>query len=104
MATRRRRLRSLLAAVVAFAVLTLVVLWLYYPVRPHSARGWLLLYAVGLPTLVVLEWLGDLILNSRWLNRLPRAARIALGVPAVLLLICVGSVLIWVGGWIIRVV
>jgi hypothetical protein len=103
MATHRRRLRSLLAAVVAFAVFTVIVLWLYYPVRPHSAKGWLILYALGIPTWVVMDWLGDSILNSKWLNRLPRAARIALGVPAVLILISIGSVLIFVGAWIIRI-
>ncbi len=78
------------------------LLYLYYPAKPHSMLGWLALFAVGLPTWAFLEWLGDVVLNSKWFDRLSSASRIALGVPAVLVLACLGGALIALGGLIIK--
>ena len=102
MAALPRRLRSVAVGVLAIAFFGGALLYLYYPAEPHSALGWLALFAVGLPTWAFLEWLGNVVLNNRWFNRLSSAARIALGVPAVLVLTCVGGALIILGGLIIR--
>ena len=102
MAAPPRRLRSLAAGLLAIAFFGGALLYLYYPAKPHSVLGWLALFAVGLPTWAFLEWLGDVVLNNKRFNRLSSASRIALGVPAVLVLTCLGGALIVLGGLIIK--
>ena len=102
MAALTRRLRYAAVGVLAIAFFGGALLYLYYPAKPHSVLGWLVLFAVGLPTWAFLEWLGDAVLNNQWFGRLSSPARIALGVPAVLVLTAVGSALIILGGLIIR--
>ena len=78
------------------------LLYLYYPAKPHSLLGWLVLFAVGLPTWAFLEWLGNVVLTNKWFDRFSSAGRIALGVPVLLVLTCLAGGLIFLGGLIIR--
>src|SRR5262245_2574747 len=105
MAAFSRRTRSILAAVVAFFVLLgLMELYLWRPVGPRTLRGWVAWVAIGLPAWLLLEWIGDVTLNSRWFDRLGRFGRIALGVPVFLVFISLTGALIWIGARIFELI
>jgi hypothetical protein len=95
--------RSGLLAAVLLAILLLgcILLWLYYPVRPRSAVGWILMFAIGVPTLAFSEWLAEAVLGAKIFRRLSSGARIALGVPVFLALLIVIAVIIWLGGMVL---
>jgi hypothetical protein len=70
------------------------LIFLYYPAVPTSTLGWAILIFLGIPAWLFLEWLGELVLGMRFFSRLSRAARIAIAVPVVILLIAVGMLLL----------
>ena len=78
-----------------------MLVWLYYPTIPNSVLGWGLLFVLGIPTWMLLEWLGGVVLGAAFFSRLSSFGRIALGVPVLLLLTAFAAVVIWVGQWII---
>lgn len=80
---------------VALALVVCLLLWLYYPVVPRSVLGWVLLFVVGIPTWVFLEWLGERVFSARIFSRLGRGARIALAVPVMILLLIVAGCIIY---------
>ncbi len=84
---------SLLALVLAVGAL----LWIYYPVVPKTVLGWVLLFAIGIPSWLFLEWLADRVLGARVFSRMGRASRIALGVPVMIILMIVAALVISLG-------
>ena len=74
-----------------------VLLWLYYPTIPRSVLGWVLLFVIGIPTWLLLEWLGQRILEARFFSRMKRATRIALAVPILILFIILAAYIIHLG-------
>ncbi len=82
-------------------LITVMLVWLYYPVLPKSALGWGLLFAIGIPTWLLLEWLGGVVLGAKVFSRLSSFGRIALAVPALLVLIVFAAAVIWLGQWVI---
>src|SRR5215475_14611521 len=105
MAALSRRTRSRLAAVVAFLLfLGVMELYLWRPLGPHTLRGWVALVTVGLPTWLLLEWIGDVTLNNRWFDRHGRVGRIALGVPVLLILLSLAGALTWLGSRIFQLI
>lgn len=78
-----------------------VLLWIYYPVIPRTILGWFLLFVIGIPSWFFLEWLGDRVLSARFFSRMSSAARIALGVPVLILLMIIASLVIYLGGRVI---
>ena len=95
----RRRLRMDLVATVLLAVFLVGcgLIYLYYPVIPHSALGWVALVIVGIPTWLFLEWLGDVVLGAKVFSRLSSAGRIALGIPVFAVLMILGGLVVWLG-------
>ena len=74
-----------------------VLLWLYYPTIPRSVLGWVLLFVIGIPTWLLLEWLGEHFLEARFFSRLGSGARIALAVPILILFLILGAYIIRFG-------
>ena len=85
MTFRSPRAGAVVAALLAVPLVAGMLLWLYYPTMPRSVVGWLLLFVIGIPTWLLLEWLDERIFESRFFSRLGRTARIALAVPALIL-------------------
>jgi hypothetical protein len=98
MASRSTRTESVVAALLAVALVVGVLLWMYYPMIPRSVLGWVLLLVIGIPTWFLLEWIGERTLRSRFFSRLGSAARIALAVPVLILLLIFASCIIVLGG------
>jgi hypothetical protein len=78
------------------------MLYRHYPAKPHTVFGWVALFGIGLPAWALLEWLGDLVSQIKWLDRLSSPTRIALGVPAGLLGMGLCAVILWLEGRIIE--
>lgn len=97
MTARSTRTSVLLAVLFAILLGTCLLLWLYYPIVPHSVLGWILLFVIGIPTWAFLEWLGDMVLGAKVFSRLGPKGRIALGVPVLILLIAIAAVVVWLG-------
>jgi hypothetical protein len=85
------------AALLLLALAVGLLLWLYYPVVPRSVLGWVLLFVIGIPSWLFLEWLGDRVFSARVFSRIGRAARIALAVPVMILLLIVAAYIIYLG-------
>lgn len=79
------------------ALVTAMLLWLYYPTIPRSVLGWILLFVIGIPTWLLLEWLGERVLEARFFSRIGRTARIALAVPILILLLIIAAYIIHLG-------
>jgi hypothetical protein len=86
-------LRELAAWAIAVTVL-LGLLALNFWTFPTSVAGWFALVALGVPVWLLLEWLGEKVLNARFFGKLPSAARVLLGVPVVLALMALATVLV----------
>ena len=97
MAFRSSRADAAFAVLLALALAVGVLLWLYYPVVPRSLLGWVLLFVVGIPTWFFLEWVGDRVLGAHVFSRFGPAARIALAVPLLILLLLVAAYVIHLG-------
>lgn len=97
MTFRSARAYAVLAVLLAVLLGTCFLLWLYYPTVPRSVLGWILLFAIGIPTWGLLEWLGGVVLGAKIFSRLGTIGRIALGVPVVVLLMVVAGFIIWLG-------
>jgi len=97
MAFRSSRTETVVVVILALVFVVGVLLWLSYPVVPRSFLGWVLLFVIGIPTWFVLEWLGERVLGARIFARVGSAARIALGVPLLILFVIVGAFLIRLG-------
>lgn len=89
------------AALLALVFVLGVLLWMYYPVIPKSVLGWVSLFVIGIPSWFFLEWLGDRVLGARFFTRMSSAARIALGVPVLILLMVIAAFVIYLGGRVI---
>jgi hypothetical protein len=74
-----------------------MLLWLYYPTIPRSIPGWVLLFAIGIPSWFLLEWLGARIIGAHFFSRFGRAARIALAVPILILFLIAAVYIINLG-------
>ncbi len=71
-------------------LLLCTLLYVYFPVVPHSLLGWLALLGLGAPAWIFLEWLGTVVLGARFLVRRSSGVRILLGVPTALAIIGIG--------------
>lgn len=76
-------LRSSLSLLGLVGLLACALLVVYFPAVPKSFLGWAALFLVGLPAWFALEWVGTVVLGSRFFARLSRPMRILLAVPAV---------------------
>jgi hypothetical protein len=94
---RRKRIGLLGVALLVFFMVGCVLLYLYAAVVPQSMLGWVALFGLGIPTWLFLEWLGEVVLESRVFSRLGSFARIALAVPVLIVLAAVAGVLIVLG-------
>jgi hypothetical protein len=97
MTFRPSRADAIVAVLLALALAAAMLLWLYYPVIPRSILGWVLLFVIGIPTWFFLEWLGARVLATRVFSRMGRAARIALAVPVLILLMIIAAYVIHLG-------
>lgn len=97
MTFRSPRSDTVLAALLVAALVTAMLLWLYYPTIPRSVLGWILLFVIGIPTWLLLEWLGERVLEARFFSRIGRTARIALAVPILILLLIIAAYIIHLG-------
>lgn len=86
-----------MAALLAVPIVVALLLWLYYPTIPRSVLGWILLLVIGIPTWIVLEWLGHRLLEARFFSRLGSVARIALAVPILILFMIAAGYLVRLG-------
>jgi hypothetical protein len=74
------------------AVLLCGLLYLYFPAVPHSVLGWVVLVGLGLPVWAFVEWLGAVVLGSRFFANRSSSIRIFIGVPVLLVLIAIAAV------------
>ncbi|HKE96975.1 MAG TPA: hypothetical protein VKB34_21890 [Povalibacter sp.] len=91
--------KVLVAALVAAPFVVGALLWIYYPAVPKSLLGWILLILLGIPTWMLLEWLGDRVFGAQLFARLGRTSRIALAVPIAILLLLLAAYLVHLGQW-----
>lgn len=97
MAFRSPRAEVVLAALLLSALAIGLLIWLYYPVVPRSVLGWVMLFVIGVPSWLFLEWLGNRIFAARIFSRMGSAARIALAVPIMILFFLVAGYVIHLG-------
>lgn len=97
MAIRQSRSGFWIATLTGAVLVTGMLVWFYYPVVPRSFLGWSLLFLLGIPTWIAIEWLGSAVLSAKVFSRLSSAGRIALGVPVLIALAAVAAVAIWIG-------
>jgi hypothetical protein len=95
---RSTRTEAVVTALLAVALVIGALLWMYYPIVPRSGLGWVLLVVIGIPTWLLLEWIGDRVLQSRFFSRLGSAARIALAVPILIILLIFAYYILVLGG------
>jgi hypothetical protein len=88
------RLRSALSLLGLAGMLVCALLFIYFPAVPKSALGWLALVFLGLPVWFLLEWLGEVVLGSRFFARKSSAVRVVLAVPVVAALMVLAVVLV----------
>jgi len=88
---------AIFATLLAAALVVAMLLWLYYPTIPRSVLGWVLLFVIGIPTWLLLEWLGERIVGAHFFSRIGRAARIALAVPILILFVIIAAYIIHLG-------
>ncbi len=86
-------LRSAFSLLGAVGIFICLLLFLYFPAVPKSFLGWAALIFVGLPIWFFLEWLGWVVLGSRFFSQLPRWARIVVAVPVVAALMVLAAFL-----------
>jgi membrane protease YdiL (CAAX protease family) len=65
-----------------------------YPYRPNTLAGWLVLYAVSVPLVIVHEILGKKLLQNRVVSRLGRFGRILYGVVVIGVLVLAASFMV----------
>jgi len=65
---------------------TAIMLIALFPLRPRNAVGWLSLIVIAAPAVLALEFVGDLVLNNRWLNGVSKTIRILIAVTSIALL------------------
>ena len=97
MAFRSSRAGAIFAAAAAAALVVGILLWLYHPITPRSILGWTLLFVIGIPTWLLLEWLGERVLSARFFSRMGRTARIALAVPVLILFLIFAAYIVQLG-------
>ncbi len=84
--------------VLAFSALlfSIFILVGMYPYHPNGYVGWLVLYVVSLPLVIILEILGDKLFNQKILNNIGLIVRIIYGVVALgIFLLLSSSSLLW---------
>ncbi len=97
MAFRSPRADAVFATLLAAALVVATLLCMYYPTIPRSVLGWVLLFVIGIPTWLLLEWLGERILEAQFFSRIGRTARIALAVPILIVLMSVVTYIVDLG-------
>jgi len=85
------RVLGVLAIVLFLAVL---LAWTFFPDIPSSVLGWTVLFVVGIPAYIFVEWLGEVVLDSQFFKSRSRFTRILIGVPVVLVLISITFIVI----------
>jgi uncharacterized membrane protein SirB2 len=65
-----------------------------YPYRPNTLFGWLTLYIISVPLVIVYEVLGTKLLQNRVVNRLGRFGRILYGVVVIGVLVLASSFIV----------
>ena len=88
------RLRSALSLLGLAGMLLCALLFIYFPAVPKSALGWLALVLLGLPVRFLLEWLGEVVLGSRFFARKSSTVRIVFAVPVAAALMVLAVVLV----------
>ena len=96
-AFRSPRADTVVAVLLTLALVVGMLLWLYYPVTPRSATGWVMLIVIGIPTWFFLEWLGGRVVGARVFSGMGRTARIGLAVPVLILLLIVAAYVVHLG-------
>jgi hypothetical protein len=97
MAFRPSRADAVVTVLLALALVVGMLLLLYFPVVPRSVVGWVLLFVIGIPTWLFLEWLGERVLSASVFSSVGRAARIALAVPVLVLFLVVAAYIVHLG-------
>ena len=90
-------MRTIGTALGFIVLLALGLLYLYYPVIPHSVIGWAALFIVGIPTWIALELLGEFTLGRPFFAKMRSGTRIVVAIPVVIALMVVGGVLVHYG-------
>jgi hypothetical protein len=75
------------------------LLLMFFPAVPRSPLGWAALVGLGIPLWVILEWLGHIVLGSRFYARRSSFGRVLFAVPAVAILMVIAAVLIRLVQW-----
>ena len=83
------------------ALVSGMLVWIFYPAVPRTPLGWVLLLLLGAPTWFALEWLGEAVTGAGVFKRLSSFWRIAVGVPVVLAFALLAGMVLWVGQWVI---
>lgn len=66
----------------------------FYPQIPRTFFGWIALVLLGLPAWMFLEWLGEIVLRSKFYGNRGSLVRVMLGVPTVIILMGIAFITI----------
>src|SRR5262245_58440541 len=91
------RVESVVAAILAIILVTGFLVWLFSPSVPHRSPGWTLLFVIGIPTWLLIEWSGARLLDMQFFSRLSSGARIALAVPVLIVFLLIAGYLVHLG-------
>ena len=90
----QRFIGTVKAALVGMPVCVGLLLIAIYPHRPSSILGWVILTVVSIPIVLGLEFCGAGLLQNRFVARMGKWPRIAVGIVAVLF-VSTSIMLIW---------
>lgn len=76
-----------IAVISATIIICTLLVINFFPDIPRTIGGWGVLIIFGLPSWVMLEWLGEIVLGSKFIKNRTSGFRILFGVLAVLLLL-----------------
>ena len=71
------RILGAIGVVILFAAF---LAWSFYPNIPVSAIGWFFFIVLGIPTVLLIEWLSEQVLLSEFIKKRSSFVRIILGV------------------------
>ena len=92
-------LRSLALIVGIGGLAVVYALVNFYPAFPKSMLGWLAVFLVGMPFLIGLEFVGDLIFGAKHWTKCSAPTRVSLGVViVVILLIATAPIIMFIAG------
>ena len=65
-----------------------------YPYRPNTIYSWIGLYLISLPVVILFEYIGVLVLDNKFINKMGKFSRIFYGVVVLSIIMFLASILL----------